>query len=345
LTTLRKYQSIPQRPNTTRKSTNDGVDNLRCNSLDKGRGTENRKETSANVKEGSIFSDAEKWRQKKTETDRQTEASLSLSPNTSKLNSRLKRFKILKRHDTHCSSDREEINKLKNPHLEGTRLGVLLQVRWREMQMRDESEAQELWRTLQEIFSFSSSSPSSSSLSLSNSSHRFLASTPAWSDFLVVAILSLLLFLLLWYLVKRVTIQWKHTMEARLEVAKSKRRDRGDKFRDENGYSWDVVFVFKVYEEKTRLTSEQCKWSLKRVMKELADGGLQTRLFYSCQADEVYCKVRVPPARLKKEADRVNMRCKLDPVQLKALCKTGRVVDGKVLSASAPAACLTLPSL
>jgi hypothetical protein len=213
------------------------------------------------------------------------------------------------------------------------------------MQMRDESEAQELWRTLQEIFSFSSPSTSSSSLSLSNSSHRFLASTPAWSDFLVVAILSLLLFLLLWYLVKRVTIQWKHTMEARLEVAKSKRRDRGDKFRDENGYSWDVVFVFKVYEEKTRLTSEQCKWSLKRVMKELADGGLQTRLFYSCQADEVYCKVRVPPARLKKEADRVNMRCKLDPVQLKALCKTGRVVDGKVLSASAPAACLTLPSL
>lgn len=72
-------------------------------------------------------------------------------------------------------------------------------------------------------------------------------------------------------------------MDARIENAKSKRRHRGDNFRDENGYSWDVVFVFKVYGEKDRLTSAQSKWSLKRIMKELADGGLQTRLFYSVQ--------------------------------------------------------------
>jgi hypothetical protein len=206
--------------------------------------------------------------------------------------------------------------------------------------MGAESEVEELLTALQEIFSLSSLTTSSSSLS-----HRFLASTPAWSDFLVVLILSLLLFGLLWYLVKRVTIQWKHMMETRVEIAKSKRRDRGDKFRDEHGYSWDVVFVFKVYEEKTRLTSQQCKWSLKRVMKELADGGLQTRLFYSCQADEVYCKVRVPPARLKKEADRIDMRCKLDPVRLKALCKTGRVVDGQVFPPpSLPIGCSHLSS-
>jgi hypothetical protein len=117
----------------------------------------------------------------------------------------------------------------------------------------------------------------------SSLSHRYLASTPAWSDFLVVIILSLLLFGLLYYLVKRVTIQWQQQMQARVEVAKSKRRNRGDDFRDVNGYSWDVVFVFKVYQENERLTSAQCKWSLKRVMKELTDGGLQTRLFYSCQ--------------------------------------------------------------
>lgn len=40
--------------------------------------------------------------------------------------------------------------------------------------------------------------------------------------------------------------------------------------------------------------------------------------------------MRVPLKRLKKEADRINMRCRLDPVKLKALCKTGRIVDGKV---------------
>lgn len=112
---------------------------------------------------------------------------------------------------------------------------------------------------------------------------RYLASTPAWSDFLVVFILSMLLFGLLWYIVKKVTVQWQQKMAQRLEAALAKRRNRGDNFRDETGYSWDVVFVFKVYKENERLTSAQSKWSLKRVMKELTDGGLQTRLFYSCQ--------------------------------------------------------------
>mmetsp|Transcript_21081 Transcript_21081/g.21777 ORF Transcript_21081/g.21777 Transcript_21081/m.21777 type:complete len:758 (+) Transcript_21081:44-2317(+) len=157
---------------------------------------------------------------------------------------------------------------------------------------------------------------------------RRLSSTPAWSDLLVVIILSLLLFGLLYYLIK-LGIQWQQGMDTRIEIAKSKRRNHGDNFRDENGYSWDVVFVFKVYGERERLTSQQSKWSLKRLLKELADGGLQTRLFYSVQADEVYCKVRAPLHRIKKEADRVNMKCKLDPEKLKALCKQGKTVDGK----------------
>ncbi len=48
------------------------------------------------------------------------------------------------------------------------------------------------------------------------------------------------------------------------------------------------MFVFKVYGEKERLTGPQCKYSLKRIMKELTDGGLQTRLFYSVQVGLLY---------------------------------------------------------
>jgi hypothetical protein len=73
-------------------------------------------------------------------------------------------------------------------------------------------------------------------------------------------------------------------MDERIRIAKEKRRNPNESFRADNGYSWDVVFVFKVYGEKEKLSAPQSKYSLKRVMKELADGGLQTRLFYSIQA-------------------------------------------------------------
>lgn len=136
-------------------------------------------------------------------------------------------------------------------------------------------------------------------------------------------------------------------MIERIRIAKEKRRNHSDNFRDENGYSWDIVFVFKVYGDKEKLNEYQSKYSLKRVMRQLADGGLQTRLFYSVQvsfgphcdlfstgsstgllmqADEVYCKVRAPIHRLKKEADRIDMKLKLNSERLRALCKSGRPV-------------------
>lgn len=77
----------------------------------------------------------------------------------------------------------------------------------------------------------------------------------------------------------------------RIRIAKEKRRNTNDNFRDENGYSWDIVFVFKVYEEKERLNEYQSLYSLKRVMRQLADGGLQTRLFYSVQVDFPLLKI------------------------------------------------------
>lgn len=159
--------------------------------------------------------------------------------------------------------------------------------------------------------------------SVSVESRRLGSTTPAWSDFLVIVGLCAILMALLYFLLK-MSAQWQRAMAERIRVAKEKRRVKNDNFREENGYSWDIVFVFEVYKENDRLTAAQSKYSLKRLLRELADGGLQTRLFYSVQADEVYCKVRVPLHRLEKEADRVDMKLKLDPIKLKELCKEGR---------------------
>ncbi len=73
-----------------------------------------------------------------------------------------------------------------------------------------------------------------------------------------------------------------------------------DPFREENGYSWDYVMVFKIYERYMTLTcpsifltfefqsdeiltGDQMKYNLKFILSELAASGLQIRLFYSAQ--------------------------------------------------------------
>ncbi|CAM9354412.1 unnamed protein product, partial [Ectocarpus fasciculatus] len=104
----------------------------------------------------------------------------------------------------------------------------------------------------------------------------------------------------------------------------AKRRNISDNFRAENGYSWDYVMVFKVYDSEEKLSPHQQKNSLKNILAELAGGGLETKLFYSVQADEVYCKIRAPLVRLMKEADRVNLKLALNADNLRSLCKTGR---------------------
>jgi hypothetical protein len=44
----------------------------------------------------------------------------------------------------------------------------------------------------------------------------------------------------------------------------------------------------------------------------------------------VYCKIRSPLDRIQKEADRINMKLKLDAEPLRALCKVGRTKGGEV---------------
>ena len=66
-------------------------------------------------------------------------------------------------------------------------------------------------------------------------------------------------------------------------MAKERRRVKHDKFRDENGYSWDYVIAFKVYEEDEIVTEEQQKYNMKYILSHLALGGIETRLSYSVQ--------------------------------------------------------------
>ena len=66
-------------------------------------------------------------------------------------------------------------------------------------------------------------------------------------------------------------------------MAKERRRFHNDKFREENGYSWDYVFAFKVYEEDEVVSDDQQKYNMKYVLAHLAMGGIETRLSYSVQ--------------------------------------------------------------
>jgi len=73
----------------------------------------------------------------------------------------------------------------------------------------------------------------------------------------------------------------------RIKIAKDKRRNNRDNFRMENGYSWDYVLVFRVYDCLDELSEDQKKFSFKYVVNRLAEGGLQTRLFYSMDVSQI----------------------------------------------------------
>lgn len=94
-----------------------------------------------------------------------------------------------------------------------------------------------------------------------------------------------------------------------------KRANTRDDFRAINGYSWDYVMVFQVYKADRKLSQaqEDPKNSIKGVVSRLADAGLETKLYYSVQNDEVYCKIRANLKRLMKEADRVEYIALLEP--------------------------------
>jgi hypothetical protein len=69
----------------------------------------------------------------------------------------------------------------------------------------------------------------------------------------------------------------------------------------------------------------QNETSLRFIINRLANAGLQTKLFYSTQHDEVYCKIRCSMKRLMIEADRVNYKLQLEPTSLAAKLREGHL--------------------
>ena len=61
-----------------------------------------------------------------------------------------------------------------------------------------------------------------------------------------------------------------------------------DEFYKVNGYTYDYVMVFKIYDEdfKKRMNSYQKKFSMKSVVDRIQFAGMESRCFYSCQRDE-----------------------------------------------------------
>ncbi|CAM9104726.1 unnamed protein product [Ectocarpus sp. 13 AM-2016] len=131
------------------------------------------------------------------------------------------------------------------------------------------------------------------------------------------------LLLLLYILLKYVERVDKHVQEE-IDDLRRKRAASKDMFRELNGYTWDYVMVFEVRAEDKELTSYQRKFSMKEILTRLNAGGIGTRMFYSVQRDEVYCKIRCPLERLQREADRVGYKILLDANNLRSTCQHGR---------------------
>ncbi|CAM9468938.1 unnamed protein product [Pylaiella littoralis] len=130
--------------------------------------------------------------------------------------------------------------------------------------------------------------------------------------------------LLLLYLLLKYAERVDKNVEQEIDDLRRKRALSKDVFRQHNGYTWDYVLVFEVRAEDKELTSYQRKFSLKEVLTRLNAGGIETRMFYSVQRDEVYCKIRCPLERLQREADRVGYKTLLDANNLRSTCQHGR---------------------
>lgn len=113
---------------------------------------------------------------------------------------------------------------------------------------------------------------------------------------------------------------WSYIVKLRVKRALMQRRNDKDQFRNENGYSWDYVMVFKVYDADEVATEDQKQFNTKFILSRLAEGHLEVRLFYNVKRDNIYCKIRAPIRRLLKEADNIDYKLATNPVALKHYC-------------------------
>ena len=153
------------------------------------------------------------------------------------------------------------------------------------------------------------------------------AGAAAYVDLLAVVALILVMVSLL-LLVLCLGYRQRRKEEPRYKEILKKREERGDHFRKENGYSWDSVFVFKVkrsqvMRRKSSINSDQ-KLDLDQVVRMIEAKGLECKLFYSVQYDEVYCKVRASLQLLKEQAEEIEFKLKFESKRLEQVISVGR---------------------
>jgi len=151
------------------------------------------------------------------------------------------------------------------------------------------------------------------------------------TDFITIFVISLVLYLLL-KLLQRISEKWKKMMKARIDKVINARKNVKDPFRTLNNYSWDYIVVFKIKPKDNNDNNnndinieDKKKHSLKSILNRLSNAGLQTKLFYSCQHDEVYVKIRAPLHRLLAEADRIEYKLLLEPAIVAGLLAEGNL--------------------
>uniref|UniRef100_K3W8D0 Anoctamin transmembrane domain-containing protein n=1 Tax=Globisporangium ultimum (strain ATCC 200006 / CBS 805.95 / DAOM BR144) TaxID=431595 RepID=K3W8D0_GLOUD len=110
--------------------------------------------------------------------------------------------------------------------------------------------------------------------------------------------------------------------------AKNVRLQLDESFERENGYSYDYVIVFKVHEESAELTQDQKDFSMRKILQQLAGGGIETKMFYSVERDLVFCKLRATLARIGKEADRIDYKVEFDPMEIQKIAEAGYEEQG-----------------
>lgn len=159
---------------------------------------------------------------------------------------------------------------------------------------------------------------------------RRLSQTPWWVDFLVMFLLGGMFYYSLKFLMS-ISEGWKKVMQKRIDMQIAKRKAANDPFREQNGYSWDYIVVFKVIKADDKLTDmqENGKFSMRTIVSRLAEAGLQTKLFFSIQNDEVYCKIRCPLTRLLKEAHRIGHKLQLSPFAISNALSEGHLVGSE----------------
>lgn len=111
----------------------------------------------------------------------------------------------------------------------------------------------------------------------------------------------------------------------RVKNVKPLEKQRQDEFMTKFGYSYDYVFVFKVYveDEIVKLNKLQEKFTMKEIIDRCRAAKIESKLFYSCQRDEIYAKFRVEMNRLLQEADRIDYKLMLDRKQLRLTANEG----------------------